>query len=124
MKKVARSPKQESNESSSFTITAPSQPYRRTAAAWRGRSVFGRVPQICKHARQVTPGMDKAEDFHRIGLRIINQHITKAGHGPDPIRRREVWSHTAQEWVPPEPSRSVCDGTLQLLRRDRVFHGA
>ena len=66
--------------------------------------------------------MDKAEDFHWIGLRIINQHVAKAGQGPEPIRRREVRPDTAQEWVRPDPSRSIRDGTLQLARGDRVFH--
>jgi hypothetical protein len=37
--------------------------------AW---SVFRRVPQVRQHARQVTLGVDEAEDFHRIGLRIVN----------------------------------------------------
>jgi hypothetical protein len=35
-----------------------------------------------------------------------------------------VRTDTAQEWVLPNPSRSIRDGTLQLVRGDRVFHVA
>jgi len=66
--------------------------------------------------------MHETKDFHGIRLRIIDQHVTKASQGPEPVRRREVRADAPQERVLPDPSRSVCDSTLQPLRRSCVLH--
>jgi hypothetical protein len=50
----------------------------RAPRRWSGLRRVWRVPLIRKQARQITLVLGEAQNFHRIGLRIVNQRVTKS----------------------------------------------
>lgn len=57
-------------------------------SSWIG--VAGRSPQLGECLGQVTAGMNEAEDFDWIGLRIADQDVTEPCQRPETLWLRDI----------------------------------